>query len=104
MRAVLRYTDCMQDGRKVFLALAKMGIRVLETKKCGIHPEITVFVENREKLNKLIALLNQNCTYEVSIVKTRTSATFAAIMILALILRNFSMASFVNKASIAKRW
>ena len=73
MRAVLRYTDCMQDGRKVFLALAKMGIRVLETKKCGIHPEITVFVENREKLNKLIALLNQNCTYEVSIVKTRDS-------------------------------
>ena len=49
------------------------GIRVLETKKCGIHPEITVFVENREKLNKLIALLNQNCTYEVSIVKTRDS-------------------------------
>lgn len=73
MRAVLRYTDCMQDGRKVFLALTQSNIKILKTEQHGICPEITIFVEDRQKLNELVAVLNKHCCYEVSIVRTEAS-------------------------------
>lgn len=73
VRAVLRYTDCLQDGRKVFFILAQKNIKVLKTKQDYTYPEITIFIENWQKLNELVAVLNKICLYEVRIVETRES-------------------------------
>lgn len=71
MRATLRYTDCLQDGRQVFYVLAKRNVKILKTKQkdVAIHPEVTIYIKSNEELNQLLSNLNYNCRYEVSVVK-----------------------------------
>lgn len=73
LKVVLRYTDCLQDGKNVFSVLAEQNIRILKTKQpsFSIYPKVTILVENSQELNKLIGKLNHRCTYEVSIVKAK---------------------------------
>lgn len=47
IKAILRYTDCLQDGRKVF----------------------TVLVKDHDHLSCLLHELNTSCTYKVRLVK-----------------------------------
>ncbi len=72
MRAVLRYTDCLQDGKNVFRVLTENDVDMLETRQrpYSIYPEITILIENRQALNELLNKLNRRCTYEVRLVKT----------------------------------
>lgn len=72
MRAILRYTNCLQDGKRVFYVLAGQHIEIIKTKvrPFNIYPEITVLVEDHSQLNKLLKELNQVCNYEVCLVKT----------------------------------
>ncbi len=65
MRAVLEYTDCLQDGRKVYLTLSKKKIEILKSKRVGNHPIITVLVYSRAELSELLNELNKSCTYGV---------------------------------------
>lgn len=73
MRAVLRYTDCLEDGKNVFRVLAENDIEILGTKQrdYSIYPEITILIANRQELNGLLDKLNRRCTYEVRLVKTQ---------------------------------
>lgn len=84
MIAVLRYTDCLEDGKMVFRIITKKGGYILKTRRlfCGICPRITVLVRDAEHLNSMLEELNSHCTYEVSLVKikgynlyTRTDTT-----------------------------
>ena len=72
MRAILKYTDCLQDDKNVFRVLAENDVEILRTRQraYSIYSEITILVANRKELNKLLDKLNRRCTYEVQFVKT----------------------------------
>ena len=74
MIAVLKYTDCLQDGRNVFRVLANRNIEVLKTKQkaYNIYPHITIRINDQNELNQLLSDLNRNCEYEVRLVKVKT--------------------------------
>lgn len=71
MKVTLRYTDCgCEDGKNVFMVLAKRNISILRIKRgFSIYPKITICVKDYDELNSLIYDLNNCCAYEVSIVK-----------------------------------
>lgn len=73
MKAVLEYTNCLQDGRNVFNTLALGNAEILKTKQgCSIYPQITIRVKDTNQLNHLVSALNRNCTYEVRVVKVKS--------------------------------
>ncbi len=70
MRATLRYTDCLQDGKNVFMALARKNVEILRTMRgFSIYPRVTILINDRSELNKLLDDLNNTCKYEVSLEK-----------------------------------
>lgn len=70
MKAVLKYTDCLQDGRNVFTMLAIKNVEILRTKSgLLIYPQITIRIKDYKELNDLISALNRVCAYEVRVVK-----------------------------------
>ena len=72
IKAVLQYTDCLQDGTKVFRTLAKHNVTILKTKSGpSIYPKITILTRGYNELNVLVEELNYNCRYEVRVVKTK---------------------------------
>ena len=73
LKVVLQYTDCLQDGRRVFQTLALHNVVILKT-RCGswsTKPKITIVVRDYIALNELVSELNRNCYYEVCVVKTK---------------------------------
>ena len=77
MKAVLRYSDCMLDGKNVFRILATHGVEILRTKHKAYSTRhtVTIRVENVAKLNELVRNLNSNCTYDVTVIKTKSEAS-----------------------------
>lgn len=76
MRAILKYTDCLQDGRNVFNTLAIRNVGILRTRQgCSIYPKITIHIKDNDELNQLISALNRNCTYEVRVIKVKSDET-----------------------------
>lgn len=76
MKAVLKYTDCLQDGRNVFNTLALRNVEILKTKQgMSIYPQITIRVKDTNELNQLMSSLNRNCTYEVRVVKVKSETS-----------------------------
>ena len=73
LRVVLKYTDCLQDGRNVFSVLAMNNIEILKTKvkSFSIYPRVTIRVKDYKELNDLIFRLNQKCNYEVIVEKVK---------------------------------
>lgn len=70
MKVTLRYTDCLDDGKNVFLILAKRNVKILGTRRgFSMYPKITIIVAGDAELNELLADLNRSCRYEVSVVK-----------------------------------
>lgn len=77
MRATLRYTDCLEDGKNVFSILSNKGIEILKTKRgLSIYPQITVKIKDNKELNQLLLNLNNNCRYEVSVVRVNQYDSF----------------------------
>ena len=73
MIAVLKYTDCLSDGKNVFKIIANRNIEVLKTKQksFSICPYITIRINDQNELNQLLSDLNKNCIYEVRLVKVK---------------------------------
>ncbi len=70
LKAILKYTDCLQDGRNVFNTLGIKNIEILRTKSgLSIYPKITIRIKDYKELNELVSVLNRVCSYEVRVVK-----------------------------------
>ena len=73
IKAVLRYTDCLQDGRKVYSVLTNNKIPIVGTKQgWSMYPRITVLLKDYDQLNNVLYALNHTCTYEVRLIKYHT--------------------------------
>ena len=73
LKVTLRYTDCLQDGRRVFQIIANHNVIILKTKPAifSIYPKVIILVDSIKSLNALVSDLNSKCSYEVSVVKTK---------------------------------
>lgn len=73
LKVVLKYTDCLQDGRNVFNVLAMNNIEILKTrvKSFSIYPRVTIRAKDYKELNSLMSHLNQKWTYEVVVEKVK---------------------------------
>ena len=76
MKVVLKYTDCLQDGRKVFYVLGNSNAEILKTKQIGptIYPKVTIRIKDNNELRQLLSELNNMCTYEVRVVKVKSES------------------------------
>lgn len=72
IKVVLQYTDCLQDGRKVFGVLSAHNVKILKTRKgSSIYPKVTICIDDYNKLNDILYDLNRICSYEVRVVKVK---------------------------------
>ena len=73
MRAVLEYTDCLNEGNKVYKVLAQHKILVLNNScvRVDLHRRVTVYVHDWDELNALVIDLNTVCHWQVAIIKTK---------------------------------
>ena len=70
IKAVLRYTDCLQDGRKVYTVLTNNKVTIVGTKRSwSMYPRITIKVKNYDQLSSILHELNAACSYEVRLLK-----------------------------------
>ena len=72
LKVVLKYTDCLQDGRNVFGVLAAHNVKILNTRAfLTMYPKVTICIENYDELNNILYDLNRTCSYEVRVVKVK---------------------------------
>lgn len=72
LKAILKYTDCLQDGRNVFNTLAIRNVRILKTRQgASTYPKITILIKDYDELNGLVSALNRNCKYEVRVARVK---------------------------------
>jgi hypothetical protein len=70
IKAVLRYTDCLNDGRKLYTVLTNNKVTVLGTKRSwSMYPRVVILVKDYDHLSCLLHELNTSCTYEVRLLK-----------------------------------
>lgn len=71
IKATLRYTDCLQDGREVFQILTRHQVIILKTRTpiFAIFPKIVALFKDYNELQDVLYQLNNNCKYEVRLVK-----------------------------------
>ena len=73
IKAVLRYTDCLQDGKKVYSVLTNNKVAIVGTKRSwSMYPRIVILVKDYDYLSSLLYALNSVCHYEVRLIKYHT--------------------------------
>ena len=71
IKAVIRYTDCLGDERKVNYYLSNSNAKIIKTKRQSICPRVTIIVDTMKELNEIVSVLNRESIYGVSVVKAR---------------------------------
>ena len=72
LRVVLKYTDCLQDGRNVFRVLAAHKVEILHTWSfLTMYPRVTIRIKDYDKLNDILYDLNKQSSYEIRVVKVK---------------------------------
>ncbi len=70
IKAILRYTDCLQDGKNVYAVLTNNNVTVVGTKRSwSMYPRVIALFKDYEQLSNVLHELNARCTYEVRLVK-----------------------------------
>ena len=71
IKATLKYTDCLQDGRRVFMVLTANRTPIIKTKPdfSSIYTRVVVLFKDYDHLLNVLYQLNDRCTYEVRLVK-----------------------------------
>lgn len=70
IKAVLRYTDCLQDGRKIYTVLTNHKVAIVGTKRSwSMYPRIIIKLKNYDELCSILHELNAACSYEVRLLK-----------------------------------
>jgi hypothetical protein len=73
IKAVLRYTDCLQDGKKVYTMLTNNKVLIVGTKRSwSMYPRIIIMLKNYDQLSSILHELNATCSYEVRLLKHTT--------------------------------
>lgn len=73
MKATLKYTDCLNDGRRVSSVLSRNNVQILRTKSGkSIYPQVTIRVGSYDELSLLVQMLNKESLYGVEVIKTST--------------------------------
>lgn len=73
MKATLKYTDCLNDGRRVSSVLSRNDVQILRTKSGkSIYSQVTIRVGSYDELSLLVQMLNKECLYGVEVIKTST--------------------------------
>lgn len=69
IRATLRYTDCLQDGKNVFEVLTRNNIPIIKIKaSLSIYPKIIILCKDYTELQAILYALNTSCSYEVRLI------------------------------------
>ena len=70
IKATLRYTDCLQDGRNLYEVLTNNKVVIASTKRgWSMYPRVVILVKDYDHLSCLLHELNTRCIYEVRLVK-----------------------------------
>lgn len=70
IKAVLSYTDCLQDGRNVYTVLTNNKVIIVGTRRSwSLYPRVVILVKNYDQLSSILHELNAKCTYEVRLLK-----------------------------------
>lgn len=70
IKAILRYTDCLQDGKKVYTALTNNKVTIVDTQRgWSMYPRVVILIKDYDHLSCLLHELNTSCAYEVRLVK-----------------------------------
>ena len=70
IKAILRYTDCLRDGKKVYTALTNNKVTIVGTQRSwSMYPRVVILVKDYDHLSCLLHGLNASCTYEVRLLK-----------------------------------
>lgn len=79
MKAILSFTDCMNDSKKVFGVLTANNIQILKTKHKpdSIHPYVAIRVANLNELKDVLYELNQQTLYGVEMVRFASERSLA---------------------------
>ena len=73
IKAILRYTDCLQDGKKVYTALPNNKVTIVGTQRSwSMYPRVVILIKDYDHLSCLLHELNTSCAYEVRLVKYHT--------------------------------
>ena len=74
IKATLKYTNCLADGKNVFRVLVDNGVEIVATKPplfCSICPRVIVLFNNTKHMYDTLYNLNRMCIYEVALVRYR---------------------------------
>lgn len=72
IKATLRYTDCLQDGRILYEILTNNKVVISGTKRSwSMYPRVVILVKDYDHLSCLLHELNTSCTYEVRLLNYR---------------------------------
>jgi hypothetical protein len=70
IKATLRYTDCLQDGRVLYEVLTNNKVVIAGTKRSwSMYPRVVILAKNYDQLSSILHELNAKCTYEVRLLK-----------------------------------
>lgn len=70
MKAILQYTNSLDDKRWFYGILVASNIHVIKEKRGpSIYPRVTICIKDYVELNEIVKELNEKCCYGVSIVK-----------------------------------
>lgn len=71
LKVKLKYTDCYNDKGIVYQVITNYDIKILKEKKSCSDSTITLLIEDHNKLNEMIKVLNRYIVYGVSVVKVK---------------------------------
>ena len=72
LQVILQYTNCLQEGKRVFRILSDYNIEILKTKKkTNVYTRVVILVKDNNALNLLMSTLNRCCSYEVIIIEKK---------------------------------
>ncbi len=68
MKAVLKYENYSNDIKIIYATLVKKKIKIIKTSD---YAEVTIYINNYDDLNKLVAELNSETSYGVIVKKVK---------------------------------
>ena len=72
IKATLKYTDCLADGKIVYQTLIENKALLIATKSPlfgSIYPRVVVLFHDACHMHETVYELNKRCHYEVSLVR-----------------------------------